>query len=295
MNFFQTHIEIFGLKVDRKIANKWSQYLSIRRSAMKFWKNIRLKFADTAFPSPGHKVIFSLTLLALRLQGTARNSIGHLLAYQHFDIQLQFLKCILNLNKVITSSVSSVGNEQAGFHWMFCNISRKWTNWREIRPIHHLPRTRILRVVKHLTRRVAVLDRGGPVQPEVVQPQWPRTLVLVQLGVLLVVVALRILVDQREEVLDHVQRVERLRKDQPENKSRFELQRKVRPLRTYSLSPMASHSLRISNSTWSLPECSRLFSSSSGHMDIHHSVGFSFFCSTSWTSSSSSSAGMNHC
>lgn len=31
---------------------------------MKFWKNIRLKFADTAFPSPGHKVIFSLTLLA---------------------------------------------------------------------------------------------------------------------------------------------------------------------------------------------------------------------------------------
>ena len=70
-------------------------------------------------------------------------------------------------------------------------------------------------IVKHLARRVSTLDGGRPVQPEVIQTQRPRSLVFVQFAVPFVIVLLGVVVHEGQEVLDHIQRVERLRKDQP--------------------------------------------------------------------------------
>lgn len=50
--------------------------------------------------------------------------------------------------------------------------------------------------------------------------------------------------------------------------------------KTSNLSPQASHSANIENNSINLPECSKLSSSSSAHNGIHHSVGFSFFTSS---------------
>jgi hypothetical protein len=105
---------------------------------------------------------------------------------------------------------------------------------------------------------LALLHRRGSVEAEVILTETPRA--DERSGG---IVLLGALVDVVEEVLDDVERVERLREDQAGNGRLVNASSLQPPKNTHSLSPMASHSSRIDISIVSLLECSMLFRSSS--------------------------------
>lgn len=70
-------------------------------------------------------------------------------------------------------------------------------------------------IIKHFACSVSTLDGCGTIQSEVVQSQRPRALVFIEFAIPFLVILLGIIIYQRQEVLNHIERVERLRKDQP--------------------------------------------------------------------------------